>query len=110
MERSSRCRAGCATASAPSPLPRRHAVAPAEVAEHFLFDTVTHDPRLLRSLVDAVGAERVLLGSDYPFDMADPHPVATVRAAGLGADSERAVLWGNADTRTAAGSQEATHG
>lgn len=71
-------------------------VAPAEVAEHFLFDTITHDPRLLRSLIDAVGAERVLLGSDYPFDMADPDPVATVRAAGLDADSERAVLWANA--------------
>ena len=31
-----------------------------------------------------VGADRVLLGSDYPFDMGDADPVGTVRAAGLG--------------------------
>jgi aminocarboxymuconate-semialdehyde decarboxylase len=63
----------------------------------FLFDTVTHDPGLLRSLVEAVGAEHVMLGSDYPFDMADPRPAATVRAAGLGAEAEQAVLAGNAE-------------
>jgi aminocarboxymuconate-semialdehyde decarboxylase len=63
----------------------------------FLFDSVTHDPSLLRWLVDAVGADRVVLGSDYPFDMADPHPVETVRAAGLDGDQEAAVLFGNAE-------------
>jgi aminocarboxymuconate-semialdehyde decarboxylase len=47
--------------------------------------------------VDAVGAERVLLGSDYPFDMADPRPVQTVRAAGLGPESQDALLFGNAE-------------
>lgn len=61
-----------------------------------LFDTVVHDPGLLRALVDSVGHERVLLGSDYPFDMADARPVETVRAAGLGSEAERAVLSGNA--------------
>jgi aminocarboxymuconate-semialdehyde decarboxylase len=63
----------------------------------FLFDTVTHDPALLRALVEAVGPERVLLGSDYPFDMADPDPVRTVRAAGLGPEAELALLAGNAE-------------
>jgi aminocarboxymuconate-semialdehyde decarboxylase len=69
----------------------------------FLFDTVTHDPALLRALVDAVGADRVLLGSDYPFDMADPDPVQTVRRAGLDEDDERAVLSANAERLLAAG-------
>jgi aminocarboxymuconate-semialdehyde decarboxylase len=63
----------------------------------FLFDSVTHDAALLRSLVDAVGADRVLLGSDYPFEMADPDPVGTVRAAGLSAADEAALLGGNAE-------------
>jgi aminocarboxymuconate-semialdehyde decarboxylase len=62
------------------------------------FDTVTHDPALLRALVEFAGPDRVMLGTDHPFDMADPHPVATVRAAGLGADTERAVLGGTATT------------
>ena len=60
------------------------------------FDTVTHDKSVLRSLVDFAGGDHVLLGTDQPFDMADPHPVATVRAAGLGAAAERAVLGGTA--------------
>jgi aminocarboxymuconate-semialdehyde decarboxylase len=49
----------------------------------FYFDTVTHDPQVLRDLVEFVGADHVLLGTDHPFDMADPDPVATVRRAGL---------------------------
>jgi aminocarboxymuconate-semialdehyde decarboxylase len=47
--------------------------------------------------VEAVGADRVMLGSDYPFDMADPRPVATVRAAGLSDEDAAAVLYGNAE-------------
>jgi aminocarboxymuconate-semialdehyde decarboxylase len=62
----------------------------------FHFDTVTHDPDLLRSLIGSVGAGRVLLGSDYPFDMADPDPVGAVRSLGLPSDDEQAVLGGNA--------------
>jgi aminocarboxymuconate-semialdehyde decarboxylase len=49
----------------------------------FYFDTVTHDPDVLRDLVEFVGSDHVLLGTDHPFDMGDPDPVATVRRAGL---------------------------
>jgi aminocarboxymuconate-semialdehyde decarboxylase len=51
--------------------------------KRFYFDTVTHDPRLLRDLAEYVGTDHVLLGTDHPFDMGDHDPVATVRAAGL---------------------------
>ena len=61
----------------------------------FFYDTVTHDPALLRGLVEFVGAERVVAGSDHPFDMGDPDPAATVRAAGLGSEAEAAILEGN---------------
>jgi aminocarboxymuconate-semialdehyde decarboxylase len=60
------------------------------------YDTVTHDPEVLRELVAFAGADRVLLGSDHPFDMADPRPVDTVLAAGLAPEDEEAVLGGNA--------------
>lgn len=70
--------------------------APYDALRRFHFDTVVHDPELLRSLVEFAGVERVLLGSDFPFDMADPNPPETVRLAGLGADAEAAVLGGNA--------------
>jgi len=49
----------------------------------FYFDTVTHDPTVLRDLAAFAGADRIVLGTDHPFDMGDHDPVATVRAAGL---------------------------
>ena len=61
----------------------------------FYFDSITHDPALLRELVTFAGADRVLAGSDHPFDMGDPDPAATVRAAGLGSAAEAAILDGN---------------
>jgi aminocarboxymuconate-semialdehyde decarboxylase len=70
---------------------------PEDSIRRFRFDTVTHDPLLVRDLVQAVGADRVLLGSDYPFDMADQHPVETVRRAGLDEDDEAALLGANAE-------------
>jgi aminocarboxymuconate-semialdehyde decarboxylase len=62
----------------------------------FYFDTVVFDPGVLRALVDFAGADRVLLGSDYPFDMGDARPAEVVRALGLPADEEAAILGGNA--------------
>jgi aminocarboxymuconate-semialdehyde decarboxylase len=56
---------------------------PVASIRRFWFDTITHDPAVLRGLADFVGEDRLLLGSDHPFDMADPDPVATVLAAGL---------------------------
>jgi aminocarboxymuconate-semialdehyde decarboxylase len=69
---------------------------PEDSLRRFYFDTVVHDPGLLKILVDTVGADRVVLGSDHPFDMGDLTPAATVRAAGLEASDEEAVLGGNA--------------
>ncbi|MDP9294755.1 MAG: amidohydrolase [Actinomycetota bacterium] len=69
---------------------------PEDSIRRLYYDTVTHDVALLRAVVDYVGPEHVLLGSDYPFDMADARPADTVRACGLDPDAERAVLGANA--------------
>ncbi|MYZ50480.1 amidohydrolase family protein [Propylenella binzhouense] len=66
-------------------------------AARFYYDTVTHSASLLRYLVGEAGAARVLLGSDYPFDMADPLPVATVKEAALSSADEALVLRGSAE-------------
>ncbi|MDQ3560914.1 MAG: amidohydrolase [Pseudomonadota bacterium] len=63
----------------------------------FYFDTVTHSASALEFLVGEAGAEHVLLGSDYPFDMADPDLVGTVKRAELGQAAERLVLRGGAE-------------
>jgi aminocarboxymuconate-semialdehyde decarboxylase len=69
---------------------------PEESLRRFHYDTITHDPEILRALVEFAGAERVLLGSDYPFDMGDERAADSVRAAGLGAEADEAILAGNA--------------
>ena len=62
----------------------------------FLVDTVVHDVDVLRDLVGLFGADRVLLGSDYPFDMGTERPAEIVRALGLPPDEEALILGGNA--------------
>lgn len=49
--------------------------------EHFMFDTLTHDPEVLGMLIRRVGAEHVVMGTDAPFDMASPDPVGDLLAA-----------------------------
>jgi aminocarboxymuconate-semialdehyde decarboxylase len=79
------------------PVARARLSEPPEASlKRFFYDTVTHDAAVLRDLVAFAGADHVLLGSDYPFDMADARPADTVAAAGLDPDDERAVLGGNA--------------
>jgi aminocarboxymuconate-semialdehyde decarboxylase len=54
---------------------------PSEWLRTMYFDTVVHSPLALGYLVAAVGADQVVMGSDYPFEMGDPAPVDAVRAA-----------------------------
>lgn len=69
---------------------------PEESLKRFYYDTVTHDAGLLGAVVDFAGAEHVLLGSDYPFDMGVKHPAEIVRQLGLPPDDEEKILGGNA--------------
>jgi aminocarboxymuconate-semialdehyde decarboxylase len=62
----------------------------------FYVDTVVHDVEVLRGLVDFFGADRVLCGSDYPFDMGVERPAELVRALGLPPGQEEQILGGNA--------------
>ena len=43
---------------------------PAELLRRFYFDALTHDAQAARHLINMVGADRVVIGSDHPFDMA----------------------------------------
>lgn len=58
---------------------------PEEAFAELYFDTVTHDPEVLRLLTARASRERILCGSDYPFDMAQPDPVRFLLDNGLDA-------------------------
>jgi len=61
------------------PETRAHTASSAkDLLKRFHFDTLTHDPQALRYLVELVGAERLVLGTDAPFDMGDENPRATL--------------------------------
>ena len=60
------------------------------------FDSLVYTADGLRALVDAVGGDRVLLGSDYPFDMGVTDPVDRLEAAGLDPATVAAIAAGNA--------------
>ena len=69
---------------------------PSAYLKRFYYDTVLHDPGILRWLADRVSFERVVLGSDYSFPPADRDPVSTVRRAGFTPSEEHAILDTNA--------------
>jgi len=59
-------------------------------------DTITHGDRQLAFLIEAAGADRVLLGTDLPYDMADPEPLARLGRLGLTAATVQAIQSQNA--------------
>jgi aminocarboxymuconate-semialdehyde decarboxylase len=72
------------------------AAPPSHYLRRFLLDTAVFDAVALRRLVSDAGADRVLLGTDFPFDLADRDPVGTVDALGLDPNDRAAVLGGTA--------------
>jgi aminocarboxymuconate-semialdehyde decarboxylase len=68
----------------------------AEELKSLYYDTIVFDQGALRQLVDAVGADRIVLGTDAPFDMSEADPVAFVKTAGL-SDAQVATILANAN-------------
>ncbi|MBA2946853.1 amidohydrolase family protein [Streptomyces himalayensis] len=69
---------------------------PSSYLKRLWFDSLVHDPDVLRELVRVAGADRVLLGSDFPFDMGADDPLGALRAAHLPDADFHAVRGGNA--------------
>ncbi|MBI4195545.1 MAG: amidohydrolase [Betaproteobacteria bacterium] len=53
---------------------------PLDMFKRFYFDALTHHPRAIRHLIDMVGSERVVIGTDSPFDMGEEQPVERLDA------------------------------
>jgi aminocarboxymuconate-semialdehyde decarboxylase len=69
---------------------------PSSYLRQLYFDSLVHDPYVLRELIRVAGADRVLLGSDFPFDMGTEDPLGALRAADLPDPDFQAVRGGNA--------------
>ena len=58
------------------------------------YDTLVHDPKVLRFLADQVGSERIMLGSDMPFPIGDLQPAKVVGEAGFSASDSASITGG----------------
>lgn len=70
--------------------------APSDYVKLLYFDTITHSPMALQYLIGNFGADRVLLGSDYPYDMGDPEPLTSLSSSNLDPAQMRQVAGANA--------------
>jgi aminocarboxymuconate-semialdehyde decarboxylase len=79
------------------PEPKLHLKeSPAKYLDRFLYDTIVHSKASLEFLVSSVGASRVFLGSDYPYDMGTMECVRQVRAAAIAPADRDTILGGHA--------------
>ncbi len=70
---------------------------PSEYLRRFTYDTISYSAPIMDYLVELVGAERIMMGSDYCFDIAYNDPVKFVNGMKSLTDRQRQqILWGNA--------------
>ena len=68
---------------------------PTTYLKRVFFDSVVFTPHQLHNLVEVFGAEKILMGTDYPYDMAESDPVGHLASAGLDERTFAAVAGGN---------------
>ncbi len=71
---------------------------PSRYLSQFYYDCLTHSEDALRYLIDSVGADRVLFGTDWPYDMCLDWPVSWVlRMDSLTQEEKDMILWKNVE-------------
>ena len=69
---------------------------PSEYLKKMYFDSIVHSVAALQYLVRVAGADRVVIGTDYPMAMGDFEPVAKIKELDLLAEERDLILGGNA--------------
>jgi aminocarboxymuconate-semialdehyde decarboxylase len=69
---------------------------PSRYVDRFSVDSAVFDPRALQFLVETMGAERVMLGSDYPFPLGEHGIGSLIRSSPLAEQTKIRLLGANA--------------
>jgi aminocarboxymuconate-semialdehyde decarboxylase len=70
---------------------------PSHYMKQLFYDTMVFQPLYLRHLIEIVGVDRVMLGTDYPFDMSETDPLGLIGATeGVSDEDREAITGGNA--------------
>jgi len=64
---------------------------PAEGLSRLYTDTILHDARVLKFVIEMMGTERLMMGSDMPFPIGDSEPLRIVAEAGLSKEQAASV-------------------
>jgi aminocarboxymuconate-semialdehyde decarboxylase len=68
---------------------------PSDYLRAFYYDTITHSEPALEFLIEQIGEDRIVLGTDYPADMGSADPVGWVEGVGLGEATKKKILGDN---------------
>jgi aminocarboxymuconate-semialdehyde decarboxylase len=68
---------------------------PSEYLKRFTYDTISYDEKVLQDLVDLVGADRIMMGSDYCFDIAYEEPVKIVTQMKTLSEEQKQLILGD---------------
>jgi aminocarboxymuconate-semialdehyde decarboxylase len=70
---------------------------PSEYLKRFTYDTISYNEEILEYLIKLVGVDRIMVGSDYCFDIAYEEPVKFVESVkSLSGGQKQQILWSNA--------------
>ena len=70
---------------------------PSEYLKRFIYDTISYNEDILEYLVKLVGIDRIMMGSDYCFDIAYEEPAKFVEGVkSLNGEQKQQILWNNA--------------
>ena len=70
--------------------------APSAYLDRFFYDTIVHSKQIMEFVISTVGAERVMLGSDYCFDMGYERPIQFLEQINLSSAQRKMILGGTA--------------
>lgn len=65
---------------------------PKKYLGQFWLDSLVHDPKMLQIIVDLVGANRVTLGTDYPFPLGEDNPGELIKTSGFDLKTQEILL------------------
>ncbi len=79
----------------PEAAPWAAAAGPAELARRFYYDSLVFDHRAIRYLLDMIGPDRLLVGSDFPAMPREEPACRTLRSMGLADEVLDDITWHN---------------
>lgn len=73
-----------------------NAVNPRDYIGKFWIDSLVHDAKALNYIIDVMGADKICLGSDYPFPLGEQHPGKLIEEMGFEKGFQEKLLYKNA--------------